>query len=404
MPRKNTPYMHGVDELITATPLARVLEHYGQPLPEQSSGEHRMTCPFSAECRASRYGNMAVNLDTSARLIYAHCCGIRGNLLTLIYGLETGRPPSTDKLRGDEFKLAVTTLRRINGVGDAAAERTGSPDGPQSSPANRAADAGDASPLPQSADEPPVNIPLKDIEKAAALVNLWEECVVDPADMPPDVAAYFRRRPWLTPEVCRKWKMGYLPRDGRSLLRGLIIYAHENAAGEILSYSGRDVQFEKKYRDWLANGQPEQQRPHKHRYVKGYHRGLELYGQQAYRLQDRRLKESLGRHGLVVVEGQNDVIRLDCLGIAAVALCSNQATDAQLDKLETIARGACNGRLLLMPDNDPEGEAGAKDLLWHLASRGLTVHLAWSRTSHGGKFEGMQPEDLRSEQWEGLCQ
>jgi hypothetical protein len=28
-----------------------------------------------------------------------------------------------------------------------------------------------------------------------------------------------------------------------------------------------------------------------------------------------------------------------------------------------------------MPDNDEEGEAGFKDLLWHLASRSLDVRL-----------------------------
>lgn len=54
----------------------------------------------------------------------------------------------------------------------------------------------------------------------------------------------------------------------------------------------------------------------KHRYVKGYHKGLELYGQSAERLQDRRLRDSLGRLGLVVMEGMNDVIRLNELGVA----------------------------------------------------------------------------------------
>lgn len=31
--------------------------------------------------------------------------------------------------------------------------------------------------------------------------------------MPPAASVYFRRRPFLTPEVCPKWRMSYLPRD-----------------------------------------------------------------------------------------------------------------------------------------------------------------------------------------------
>ena len=122
--------------------------------------------------------------------------------------------------------------------------------------------------------------------------------------------------------------------------------------------------------------------------MKGYHKGLELYGQAADRLQNRRLKESLGRIGLVIVEGMNDVIRLNELEVAAVGICSNQATREQLDKLERYARSAPLERIVLLPDNDDEGESGFKDLLWSLAERGLDVRLAWSRRSHGGQFDG----------------
>jgi DNA primase len=37
-----------------------------------------------------------------------------------------------------------------------------------------------------------------------------------------------------------------------------------------------------------------------------------------------------------VVEGQNDVIRLDTLGFPAIALCSNKATETQIDKLASL--------------------------------------------------------------------
>ena len=390
MPR-NRSYLHDVDRLVEETPLDLVLRHYGLDGPDKSSGEYRMTCPFNVDCRDSPYGNLTVNLDSSAKLIYAHCCQIHGNLLTLIHGLETHSPPSTDKLRGDEFNAAVHKLREINGLVDSTRPNTPQQ---QTAPAESNTDS--------ELTPPPHNEPLRLNENARSLVNLWEDCIVDPADIPPAAAAYFRKRPWLTPEVCRKWKMGYLPKNGRSLLRGMIIYAHEDEAGEIFSYSGRDVNFESKWQKWISDGKPEKQKPNKHRYVKGYHRGLELYGQQADRLKDRRLKEFLGKHGLVVVEGQNDVIRLDQLGVPAVGLCSNRVTDEQIEKIARIARSASRGRVILLPDNDAEGEAGAKELLWQLAQQGLTVTMPWSRISHEGQFTGRQPEDLTVDEWMGM--
>ncbi|MCA9076552.1 MAG: toprim domain-containing protein [Planctomycetaceae bacterium] len=388
MPR-NASYIQDVDRLIEQTPLSNVLHHYGLPPPEKSSGEHRMVCPFNAECRDSQYGNLTVNLDSPAKLIYAHCCDVRGSLLMLIHGLESGRPPSSGRLRGDEFKAAVNKLKEINGLLDTPTVNRGE---------SLAAET--YHPATPPADPPPENIALRMQDKTKGLVNLWEECVVDVADMSPPAAAYFRERPWLTPEVCRKWKLGYLPSNGRSLLRGMVIYAHENEAGEILSYSGRDVRFDEKWQNWIRDGRPERKKPNKHRYVKGYHKGLQLYGEQANRLLDRKLKESLGQLGLVLVEGQNDVIRLDALGIAAIGLCSNRATDEQIAKIVRIAQRASQGRVILMPDNDEEGESGAQDLLWELASQGLTVKLAWSRTSHDGRFNGMQPENLTEGMWQ----
>ncbi len=387
MSPRNSAYIHNVDELIDTTRPWEAAAFYGSHWPEgKYSGNVRLPCPFNDSCNESSYGALSVNVDKQHSPILCHTCGTRGKLIELMWGFKHGKPFSGDRLRGEEFKEILTDLKTIRG------QSAPPPDSPTPSP-----------PVPSLAEKPapepsPVNIPLQDQEKTRGLVTLWEELIVDPAQMPPPAAAYFRKRPWLTPEVCRKWKMGYLPRDGRSLLRGLIVYAHQNAAGDILSYSGRDPAFEEKWQKWLRDGRPEKSRPNKHRYVKGFHKGIELYGAVAARLQDRRLKGSLGKQGLFVVEGQNDVIRLDTLGLPAVALCSNKATETQIAKLDQLARKASQSRLTLMPDNDEEGEAGFKDLLWHLASHGLDVRLAWSRTSHYGKFAGMQPEEMGEEE------
>lgn len=251
------------------------------------------------------------------------------------------------------------------------------------------------------------NVPLRRHENEAArkIADLHEDLVFDPAEMSPAAAQYVRSREWMTPEVMQKWGVGYIPRDGRSMFRGWLVYTHRNGQGEPISYSGRDPLFEEKQRAWLRQGSPEASRkPMKHKYVKGFQRGLELYGQQIARLDERTIQDSLDRHGLIVVEGANDVVRLDTLGLAAVGICSNRATAAQVEKIKRFAMTAANKRVLLLPDNDEEGEEGFRDLLWDLVDAGLRVQLGWSRSRDGGKYDALQPEQIDAAIWNQLCQ
>ncbi|MEZ6035536.1 MAG: hypothetical protein R3C17_20765 [Planctomycetaceae bacterium] len=63
--------------------------------------------------------------------------------------------------------------------------------------------------------------------------------------MSPEAAQYVRKRPWMTPELMQKWGVGWIPGNGRSLFRkGYLVYTHRNERGEIISYSGRDLNFE----------------------------------------------------------------------------------------------------------------------------------------------------------------
>lgn len=365
-----------------------MLGHYGLPLSQKNTGEHRMRCVFTEACADSQYGRLTVNLSDDAKVIYCHSCEVRGNLLTLIHGLETHRPPNGGKLRGDEFKAAVAKLREVAG-------ETGRPSPTQISTANQAPAAA-RSPTPAER-----NRPLRQHENEAvqSLSTLHEELAVEVAEMAPAAAAYFRQRPWLTPDVCRKWGVGYLPRDGRSMFRGWITYTHRDELGEVISYSGRDANFEEKWKAWLQQGKPDDKKPAKHKYVKGYRRGLELYGQQVSRIDEPQVAESLRRYGLFVVEGANDVIRLDTLGVAAVGLCSNKATDEQVQKIVRFARRASAGRILLMPDTDEEGESGCRELAWRLLEEGIHVRLGWSRSMFGGQFTDREPEQLTPDEW-----
>ena len=101
-----------------------------------------------------------------------------------------------------------------------------------------------------------------------------------------------------------------------------------------------------------------------------------------------------------MVEGFNDVIGLDTLGVPAVAIMSNAITEAQVFKVERWARQIANGRVSLLFDADEHGDAGAKEALVKFAERGLDVRNGWSRAMHGGKFAGRQPEMLSLEEWQ----
>lgn len=80
----------------------------------------------------------------------------------------------------------------------------------------------------------------------------------------------------------------------------------------------------KKWDQWLRDGKPEGKKPNKHRYVAGYHRGIELYGAIGSRLEEPAIQESLKELGLVVVEGMNDVMRLDELGVPWVSVLTGR--------------------------------------------------------------------------------
>ena len=382
-------YMNDVDDLIERTGVDQVLNHYGKPTPDKNSGEHRMQCVFNESCSDSQYGNLTIRLDEAVNRIYCHTCGVRGNLLTLIHGLEQHAAPGGGRLRGDEFKSAVAKLREI--AGDSVPGTTNAT-------------------KPQTTEPPKVkvepkaisNVPLAKHEKEAArgLANLHEDLVCDVENMSPEAAQYVRQRDWMTPELMQKWGVGWIPGNGRSLFRkNYLVYTHRNQRDEVVSFSGRDLTFDKKWQKWIRDGKPEGKKPNKHRYVSGYHKGVELYGGQAKRIEEPYVAESLQQRGLVVVEGMNEVLRMEMLGVAAVGLGSNRATDAQVERLVQFAQQAGDNRVILLPDCDKEGEAGFKELLWRLAEQQVDVRLGFTSKTHDGIFAGRQPENLTNEEW-----
>jgi hypothetical protein len=179
------------------------------------------------------------------------------------------------------------------------------------------------------------------------------------------------------------------------------VYGYRDEEGNVLTWFGRDPDYEEKHRGWEATDRSERE-PDKFNFVKGFHRGLELFGQNGReRLAQPGYREKLKELGLIVVEGPNDVIALDRLGVPAVGICSNVVTDEQVEKLVRWANELAGGAVMLMLDCDREGDNGARECLWKLALR-CRARLAWSSDSHGGRFKDRQPESLSVDDWSSL--
>lgn len=383
-----------VDELMRQVTFEQAVAFYGVLIPEihRVGNEIRMRCFLNCG-RGGETGNraLAIQAEHPAKIWRCHQygCGKGGNLISLCDFLKTG-PHVDGKPRGERFKAIIADMLAMT-RGESS----------QLSPAQNKQSPSE--PVPSPKQESRTNVPLtqSDNERARGLVNLDEKFNVDVANMNPKAASYFRKRPFLTPEVCKKWRMGYLPRNtggdhAGGTMRGNIVYPMLSESGEVLTWFGRDPEYEAKHQMWLAEGKQERE-PEKFHFVKGFHRGCELFGQ--HRLREEGTREKLEKIGLLVVEGPNDVIALDVLGISAVGLCSNIITDEQVEKIVDLANSVAGGVVTLMLDCDAEGESGAKMALMEIAQRS-PVRLAWSSAMHSGEFKGRQPESLRCEEWE----
>lgn len=388
---KNSGYVN-VDELQAQTSLDEAARLCGTTLDVRGHGkEVRIDCPFG--CPGDHCGRkeVAIKVENPQKVLMCHAysCKFRGNLLTLMHGWLTGSKPTGGKLKGEEFQRVRNLL----------VERASAtvPRNPADTVAVESAPA-----------ELVRNVPLAESleEKVRELHNIDEKFLVDVADMNPAAAAYVRRHPALSPESMRKWRVGYLPNDGGGdkrgwSLRGNIIYPVLSEDGKVLAWAGRDVNYEEKEREFsqfTAEARGSKEAPAKHRFPKGFHRGMELFGQQATRLKEPGYREFIAMHGIIVVEGFNDVIGLDNLGIPAVGIMSNRMTEMQIEKVARWATQLAAGKVVLMFDCEQTGSDGAKEGLWEFAQRQLDVRLAWTPSMYGGEFAGRQPETMNHEE------
>src|ERR1700722_2457558 len=108
----NQPQYISVDDLQAQTPLQDAAAKCGVTLDIQGSGRQvRLACPFY--CAGDHAGKRELSIDTGnpqkVFACHAYQCQFRGNLLTLMHGWLTGTRPTSDKLKGEEFK-------RVRGV------------------------------------------------------------------------------------------------------------------------------------------------------------------------------------------------------------------------------------------------------------------------------------------------
>lgn len=383
-----------VDDLQAQTSLHEAAAKCGAALDPHGGGKQvRLDCAFG--CPGDHAGKREISVDTSnpqkVFACHAYSCQLRGNLLMLMHGWLTGARPAGDKLKGEEFK-------RVRGV----LSGSGTPLPQGDAPAAATKDA-------ERKAESKRNVPLAqhENEKARELASLDEKFLRDVAHMPPSAASYVRRHPCLSPAWMEKWRVGVLPLDGGAdkrgwSLRGQLLYPVLSEDGKVLAWVARDPQFEAKEQAFSAltpDERAKEKKPAKHRFPVDFHRGQELFGQQAGRLDERNCRGTIARCGIVVVEGFNDVIGLDGIDVPSVAIMSNKITEHQVAKVERFSKMLAGGKVTLLFDADDAGDAGAKEALWLLAQRGLDVRLGWSKAMHGGAFAGRQPEGLCASEW-----
>lgn len=367
----------------------------------------RIDCPFNCPGDHAGKRELSVNVANPDKVFQCHNyeCKFRGNLFHLMHGWLVGQKPPDGRVRGEDFKRVKAVL-----LSESLAP---SKRGPGTAPVKDSAPVADPEP-----PRPKRNVPLSesDNEKARGLVGMEQLFTVDPEKMTPKCSAYWRqRRHYLTDELAKakEWGAGVRPSragtDKRGWsLRNHVVYRFLSEDNKVLAYVGRDPDYDEKHRAFEAvpaDQRDPKKRPMKHKFPAGFHRGIELFGQHSDRLRAHpEYREFIAQHGIVVVEGFNDVLALDRLGTPAVAICSNRMTEAQAAKVARWARQLAGGKICLMFDCEPTGDEGAKEALWLLAQTApdLDVRLAWSQRMLDERFRGKQPESIAADAFQSI--
>ena len=233
--------------------------------------------------------------------------------------------------------------------------------------------------------------------------GLHERLIVDISQLSPAASAYVRRHGFLTEEVARDWQVGCLPMDAGGgsggTVRGKFVTAIHNRYGNRVAYPGRDLKWEEKHEAWIRGGRTGKE-PAKWSVPKGFHRGVEVYGQDRIYADPEGCRERLKGTGLVVNEGPLDVINFwEALGIPSVGLLSNHATDVQIERIAELANEVADGVVTLAYDCNEAGEQGM-DSDTVKFSKHCRVQRALSADMYGGALADKEGSDITPQDWE----
>ena len=171
---------------------------------------------------------------------------------------------------------------------------------------------------------------------------------------------YLQDKRKVTVELAEEFGIGYCP---RGIMAGRIAIPIHNSDGIAVAYAGRDTK----------GGEP------KYKFPSGFRKQLELYNLHRARKHGRK-------HGLILVEGYFDVLRVHQAGFPnVVALMGSSMSDAQERHIKSVA-----DQVVLLFDGDEAGRACARKVAGRLITK-LFVHIV--------KIEqNLQPDGLAIEQ------
>ena len=304
-----------------------------------SSGEQRTRCPISSCDGHDDFRSVSVNVSDDKGRWKCHRsgygCGAQGDKLTFIHCLENGAMPS-GKLTGSAFRKAANTLQEIAGGAQPIQQTIPKREPKPYEPSKR----------PSIDDEPNKPLSHSDNESIRRLASLDEQFITDPSKMTPAARRYMQSREWMTPELLRQARCGYLPSSAKGTLRGMWVYGIMDENGEPLAWVGRDLKFKEKHEEWERSGRKDKE-PAKYRFPSKtyFRRKFEFYGQ--HELDRPEYQQKLKQVGLTITEGFNDVLRLQILGVPTVGIMSNRMTTEQLEKVVRLTneKAGCQAQL-----------------------------------------------------------
>jgi DNA primase len=172
----------------------------------------------------------------------------------------------------------------------------------------------------------------------------------------------------LSPETIAYFGVGF--HAGKGIMHGRVVIPIHNRRGELVAYAGR----------WPGKEPPEGEG--KYKLPPGFHKSLEVFNVH-------RAQACAREHGLVLVEGYFDVMRLWQWGVChAVALMGSTLSDAQAQLiLEAVGP---QGRVTLCFDGDQSGQAATQQTLARLSPHVFVKAVQLNKH--------VQPDDLQEDE------